>query len=288
MTVDRYRTVIDLEEPVSVEPNPNWEADIADVLASIGVSTEPGESPLQVLHGVLAIADPGAFDADVVSRVEEIAAGWTSSKVSIDPMALPTLADEGTSTHAAASFLAIAVADITTIAADAIVNAANEELLGCRLPNHPCIDNAIHSAAGPRLRDDCARIVAQSNGIEPIGLAKISRGYALPSRFVLHTVGPQLVPGSDPTDEERAQLYGCYQSSLETAAEVEAVRSIAFCGISTGVFAFPKPQAAALALNAIDDWVRESPDRFDRLVIDCFSADDAAIYRAVHAQLYGS
>lgn len=165
------------------------------------------------------------------------------------------------------------------VAVDAIVNAANDQLLGCRLPNHACIDNAIHSAAGPHLREACAAVVARHGLPEPVGRAKLTPAYALPAQFVLHTVGPQLRPGTSPTPTERRQLYDCYAACLDTAAAQPAIRSLAFCGISTGVFAFPKPAAARIALHAIADGLARHPDRFDRLVIDAFTEADAHHYR---------
>ncbi len=289
MTADSYRALVDLDRAVSIEPDPRWADSLGSVLAALGVDVPDGVSvdkQLQALHGVLALADPRTIDPALVSRIESVAAGWTSQKALVDPLALPTLADEG-STHPAAAIVSLVIADITTITADAIVNAANGQLLGCRIPNHACIDNAIHSAAGPRLRNDCAVIIDQVGGPEPVGLAKITRAYALPSRFVLHTVGPQLARGAEPTEAEEQALYDCYTACLETAAAVDAVRTVAFCGISTGVFAYPKRAAAAVALRAIGDWVSTHPGRFDRLVIDCFSRSDAEVYADVHAEQYG-
>lgn len=167
--------------------------------------------------------------------------------------------------------------DITRLEVDAIVNAANSALLGCFSPLHSCIDNAIHSAAGPRLRDDCARIMALQGSEESPGNAKITRAYNLPSRFVLHTVGP--VVGGDLTDGHRELLASSYESCLELAAETRRIESIAFCSISTGVFGFPADAASTIAVNSVSAWLDRNPGTFTRVVFDVFTEADHARYR---------
>jgi O-acetyl-ADP-ribose deacetylase (regulator of RNase III) len=166
--------------------------------------------------------------------------------------------------------------DITTLAADAIVNAANAALLGCFRPGHACIDNAIHSVAGPRLREDCHRIIEHQGRPEPTGTAKITRGYYLPSRFVLHTVGP-IVPGGRPTGDQQAQLADCYESCLNVAAEL-GLRSVVFCAISTGVFGYPKEEAACVAVDTVRAWTARRTGVIDDVVFDVFSEGDEAAY----------
>ena len=136
--------------------------------------------------------------------------------------------------------------DITTLNCDAVVNAANSQMLGCFIPCHGCIDNAIHSAAGIQLRLECARIMAQQRTEEPTGKAKITKSYNLPCRYVLHTVGP-IIRGTV-TSEDCQLLAGCYRSCLELAAAHD-LKSIAFCCISTGEFHFPNELAAEIAVS---------------------------------------
>jgi O-acetyl-ADP-ribose deacetylase (regulator of RNase III) len=166
--------------------------------------------------------------------------------------------------------------DITTLAVDAVVNAANSALLGCFRPGHACIDNAIHSVAGPRLREDCHRIIEHQGHPEPTGTAKITRGYYLPSRFVLHTVGP-IVPDGRPTGEQQAQLADCYESCLNVAADL-GLRSVVFCAISTGVFGYPKDQAACVAVDTVRAWTTQHIGAIDDVVFDVFSEADEAAY----------
>lgn len=138
--------------------------------------------------------------------------------------------------------------DITRLKCDAIVNAANGSLLGCFVPCHGCIDNAIHSAAGVQLRLACQEL-KRREGIaeEPPGRARVTPGFNLPARFVLHTVGP-LVEGRV-TDEHRRLLRSCYRSCLELA-EKNGLSSVAFCCVSTGEFHFPNEEAAGIAIAA--------------------------------------
>jgi O-acetyl-ADP-ribose deacetylase (regulator of RNase III) len=167
--------------------------------------------------------------------------------------------------------------DVTQLAADAIVNAANADLLGCFRPEHACIDNAIHSGAGPRLREDCRRIIEVQGHKEPTGTSKATRAYFLPSRFVLHTVGP-IVRNASPTAVHRASLASCYESCLDVAAAISA-RSIAFCGISTGVFGYPKVDAARVAMGTVRQWLETRPDRLDAVIFNVFGESDHRAYR---------
>ena len=137
--------------------------------------------------------------------------------------------------------------DITRLEVDAIVNAANSAMLGCFIPLHACIDNAIHSAAGLQLRDACNKI---SNGNEPTGQAKITPAFNLPSKFVIHTVGPIITPNRAPNLDEENLLASCYESCLNLAAKYK-LRSIAFCCISTGEFHFPNQRAAEIAVDTV-------------------------------------
>lgn len=164
--------------------------------------------------------------------------------------------------------------DITTMAVDAIVNAANSGLLGCWSPGHHCIDNAIHTFAGVQLRAECARLMDEQGHAEPTGSAKITGAYNLPSTHVIHTVGP--IANGRPNNEHRAQLASCYRSCLDLAAK-NGLHSIAFCAISTGVFAFPKEEAARIALRATREWL-DSHEENMTVVFNVFSEEDYSIY----------
>ena len=168
--------------------------------------------------------------------------------------------------------------DITRLQVDAIVNAANDALLGCFVPLHKCIDNAIHSAAGIELRLECNRLMQRQGYAEPTGKAKITKGYNLPARYVIHTVGP-IVSGGVPSQKQEKQLSDCYRSCLETAT-VHAVESMAFCCISTGEYGFPQQRAAEIAVATVLDYLNTTKyTTIKTIVFDVFSRNDYTIYR---------
>ena len=167
--------------------------------------------------------------------------------------------------------------DITTLAADAIVNAANSQMLGCWVPGHHCIDNAIHTFAGVQLRLECARIMAEQGHEEPTGAAKVTSAYSLPARYVIHTVGP--IAQGRPSDLQREQLASCYESCLDAAARL-GLRSVAFCCISTGLFGFPQDEAAGIAVRTTQQWLDERTSGV-RVVFNVFTGEDERIYRSL-------
>lgn len=165
--------------------------------------------------------------------------------------------------------------DITRLKADAIVNAANSALLGCFCPCHGCIDNAIHSAAGLQLREECSRLMKEQGRPEPVGRAKLTKGYNLPARYVLHTVGP--VIQGPVSDGDREALASCYRSCLEAAAE-KGLESLAFCCISTGEFHFPNREAAQIAVRTVSDFLRRGSS-IRKVIFNVFKDIDTKIYR---------
>lgn len=168
--------------------------------------------------------------------------------------------------------------DITRLQADAIVNAANNALLGCFVPLHRCIDNAIHSAAGVQLRLECDKLMRAQGHPEPTGCAKITKGYNLPARYVLHTVGP-IVRDGKPTPEQEMELAGCYRSCL-TLADAHKLTSIAFCCISTGEFGFPQERAAQIAVETVIDCLKTT-SYIQTVVFNVFKDEDLSIYRGL-------
>jgi len=158
---------------------------------------------------------------------------------------------------------------------DAIVDADNSALLGCFCPCHGCIDNAIHSAAGLQLRDECSQIMQAQGHPEPNGRAKLTKGYNLPARYVLHTVGP-IVQGRV-TARDREELASCYRSCLELAAE-HGLESIAFCCISTGEFHFPNDRAAEIAVRTVREYRIEN-NSVIKVIFNVFKDVDYEIYR---------
>ena len=165
--------------------------------------------------------------------------------------------------------------DITTRAADAIVKAANSQMLGCFVPCHGCIDNAIHTYAGIQLRLECAKLMAAQGKEEPTGKAKITKAYNLPCRYVLHTVGP-IIYGAV-TKADRELLAGCYRSCLDLAA-AHGLQSVAFCCISTGEFHFPGELAAKIAIQTFKIWQQQNPNQLE-VIFNVFKDRDYKIYK---------
>ncbi|HVU35796.1 MAG TPA: O-acetyl-ADP-ribose deacetylase [Opitutaceae bacterium] len=172
-----------------------------------------------------------------------------------------------------ASRFRVVQGDITALAVDAIVNAANSTLLG-----GGGVDGAIHRAAGSELLADCARL-----GGCATGEAKLTRGHRLPARFVIHTVGPVWRGGHD---HEPELLAACYRHSLEIAAR-EQFSTIAFPAISTGVYGYPKPAATEIAVSTCANFLRESAVPREVWFV-CFSAADTALYQATLARVSGA
>ena len=164
--------------------------------------------------------------------------------------------------------------DITTLAVDAIVNAANSQMLGCFVPCHGCIDNAIHTYAGVQLRLECAHVMSAQKEEEPTGGAKITKAYNLPCHYVLHTVGPIIHGSVNQTDREL--LASCYRSCLDLAAEI-SLHSMAFCCISTGEFHFPNELAAQIAIQTVTDWQKQNANQME-VIFNVFKDSDYKIY----------
>jgi O-acetyl-ADP-ribose deacetylase (regulator of RNase III) len=168
--------------------------------------------------------------------------------------------------------------DVTRLKVDAIVNAANSQMLGCFHPLHKCIDNAIHSAAGVQLREECYQLMLQQGHEESTGQAKITKAYNLPCKHVIHTVGP-IIPNGIPTEFQKEQLASCYRSIMACVDE-NRLESVAFCCISTGEFRFPNQLAAEIAVQTVNDYLTEHPDcSVKQVVFNVFKDIDRDVYQ---------
>ena len=165
--------------------------------------------------------------------------------------------------------------DITTLRCDAIVNAANSAMTGCYVPNHRCIDNAIHSFAGVELRLECDEIMNRQGHGEPTGQAKITNAYNLPCKYIIHTVGP--IISYKLTSEDCELLASCYRSCLNLAAK-NNLESIAFCCISTGEFHFPNDKAAQIAIKTVEEFMKKDTS-VKKVIFNVFKDMDKEIYR---------
>ena len=229
----------------------------------MNIPAEP-ESQRQLLRGLMNIRMPRRIGADFLKMQDEYLQSETVAK-GITDIADLTPIQQG---------LYIWQGDITTLKCDAIVNAANSSMTGCYIPNHRCIDNAIHTFAGVELRLACEEMMEQQGYPEPTGQAKITPAFNLPCRYVLHTVGP--IINGRVTKEDEELLASCYRSCLELAAE-NSLESVAFCCISTGEFHFPNEQAAQIAVETVKQFINRKTS-VKKVIFNVFKDLDKAIY----------
>ena len=229
----------------------------------MNIPEEP-ERQRQLLRGLMNIRAPKRIGADFQRMQDEYLQSETAAK-GITDIADLTPIQQG---------LYLWQGDITTLKCDAIVNAANSGMTGCYIPNHRCIDNAIHTFAGVELRLACEELMEQQGYPEPTGQAKITPAFNLPCRYVLHTVGP-IISGRV-TKEDKELLASCYRSCLELAAE-NGLESVAFCCISTGEFHFPNEQAAQIAVETVKQFMNRKIS-VKKVIFNVFKDLDKAIY----------
>lgn len=234
----------------------------------------------RLVDALLTLRDPAPVPAALVSDLDGLLAERSRARAaaagSPDALALPTLAETHGVTGAIGSHVALWKGDLTTLRAGAIVNAANSAMLGCRVAGHACIDNAIHAVAGPGLRAECASYMdARGGRPEETGRALLTGGYHLPAEHVIHTVGP--IVSGPLTDEHRELLARSYRSVL-AAADSAGLDSVGLCSVSTGVFGYPKDEAAQLVLATIEAWLSLHPESTMRIVISAYADIDVAVY----------
>ena len=220
----------------------------------------------RLLRSLMNVRPPMPVAPDFLGLQDQLLSQEREEKGVVDSAALPEIPGH--------PGISVWQGDITRLKADAIVNAANSALLGCFLPCHGCIDNAIHSAAGLQLREECHRLMEQQGHEEPTGRAKLTGGYNLPAKYVLHTVGP--IVEDRVTAKDREELASCYRSCLELAAK-HGLESVAFCCISTGVFRFPNREAAQIAVNTVTEFL-QTQSSVKKVIFNVFKDLDAAIY----------
>ena len=224
---------------------------------------------------------PRPIDSKFLTIQDEYLKEESRKSGSITQMDIPTIYEQFGSRHEFADKLSIWQGDITKLAVDAIVNAANSQMLGCFVPCHRCIDNAIHSAAGIQLRNACNDLMQKKRSLygaryeEPTGQAEITKGYNLPAKYVIHTVGP--IVGGKLNDSLRQDLKNCYANVLKCAVEND-VRCVAFCCISTGEFHFPNDEAAKIAVDTVSGFLRVYKGKLDRIIFNVFKDLDRELY----------
>ena len=245
---------------------------------------------LAVMKALLCIRSPSPhIPNDILTSIEAVLQYERKQNLLTHSSTISTLTTYKASVSSTASSVNIAVwkGDIMTLSGvTAIVNAANSRMLGCFQPHHKCIDNAIHAAAGPRLRDECEVLMKAQGGEEPVGRAKVTKGYCLPAEHVIHTVGPQLDQGTKPSADDITDLRNSYESCLDAAEQLKPMddgrKVLVFCCISTGIFAFPQALAANIAVNTVKKWIDENPQTtITDIIFDVFLDTDLEIYSSL-------
>lgn len=239
------------------------------------------ESKRMALRSLMNIRMPKEMAEDVVKVQDAFLALEAAEKGIVAISDIRTVKEQYGSRHPYGDKLSVWQGDITRLAVDAIVNAANSQMLGCFVPCHRCIDNAIHSAAGIALRAECnhkmnqKRIQYGSRYEEPTGQAMLTKGYNLPAKYVIHTVGP--IVGYRLTEQLRQDLRHCYESVLKCCLD-NGIRSVAFCCISTGEFHFPNEEAAKIAVETVTSALHDYEGEFDRIIFNVFKDLDKQYY----------
>jgi O-acetyl-ADP-ribose deacetylase (regulator of RNase III) len=301
LDLNEYRSAILLDEPFErPEPASAAESDrariVQDLLAhllsehksqhnNLDINETPSSyhEMRRMLRALITVRPPGPLPDRFNDGLDRLLQREALERGITDTADLPVIAQAfPESSYGAADKCILWRGSIVELRCDAIVNAANSYLLGCFQPFHACIDNVIHCAAGPRVREDCNTIVHLQDGVEGTGWAKATRGYNLPAKYIFHTVGP-IIKGNEKrvSSQQEQHLIACYRSCLDLALRMSSVKSVAFCCISTGVFGFPQEPAALIALKTVEQWLSHHPGVIDAVVFNVFTGTDHEIYKSL-------
>lgn len=227
-----------------------------------------------LLRSLMNIRMPGKLPEDVIRVQDEYLKERASEKGIVELSEIPEIRNG----------ISIWQGDITRLSVDAIVNAANSQMLGCFVPMHTCIDNCIHTYAGVQLRAECMRqmnllrIAYGRDYEQPVAVPMLTDAFNLPAGKVIHIVGPVVQDRLTPALEK--DLADCYLNTLDMC-EQNGLRSVAFCCISTGVFHFPNRRAAEIAVNTVTGWTESHKGRMDRVIFNVFKDQDRVIYEEI-------
>ena len=233
----------------------------------------------RILRSLMNIRMPGDMSPDVLRVQDEYLKGRSQEKGIVTFSDIPEIR-EG---------LSIWQGDITRLAVDAIVNAANSQMLGCFVPMHACIDNCIHTYAGVQLRAECSRHMNKlrirygRDYEQPTAVPMLTDGYNLPAKKVIHIVGPIVSQGTSFASQYKLtsalenDLADCYRNTLDMCKE-NGLNTVAFCCISTGVFHFPNKRAARIAVQTVTEWMDKHPEAMERVIFNVFKDEDKKYY----------
>lgn len=229
------------------------------------------EGKRRILRSLMNIRMPRKMDEAILAVQDEYLQERVRENGIVELAAIPVIRDR----------MSIWQGDITRLAVDAIVNAANSQMLGCFVPMHTCIDNCIHTYAGIQLRAECNRQMNQlrikygKDYEQPTAAPMLTDAYNLPAKKVIHIVGP--IVEYELTPELEKDLADCYLNTLDMCLD-NNLKSVAFCCISTGVFHFPNKQAAQIAVSTVDSWLSQHPGAIERVIFNVFKDEDKKYY----------
>lgn len=229
------------------------------------------EGKRRVLRSLMNIRMPKAMPDEVLAIQDEYLTDRAKEKGIITLEDIPVVRHN----------LSVWQGDITRLKVDAIVNAANSQMLGCFVPMHTCIDNCIHTFAGVQLRQECDKEMNRLRNKygrhyeQPTAIPMITYAYNLPAKKVIHIVGP--IVQYKLTPELEKNLADCYRNTLKMCLE-NGLKSVAFCCISTGVFCFPNRRAAEIAVETVEEWLNEHEGQMERVIFNVFKDEDREIY----------
>lgn len=229
------------------------------------VEAKMGLDPESSFRALQNITMPYALSDEFYAEQDEVLKEILSRKTVVDVETLTPLQGN----------LCLYRGDITLLKADAIVNACNSKMLGCFVPWHRCIDNAIHSFAGLEVRRDMMKVMQEQGHDEKNGDCKVTKGYNLPAKYIFHTVGP-IYSGSK---QDEIDLRNCYLSCLKKADEMK-LQNIVFCSLSTGVFGYPIEEAALIAVNTVKEYLRGETS-LQKVIFNVFSEGDEKVYERI-------
>lgn len=242
------------------------------------------EEKKNAIRSLMNIRMPGELSDELIDLQDEYLQAQREARGVVALADIPTIKEQFNSSLPYADKVSLWQGDITRLEVGAIVNAANSQMLGCFVPCHRCIDNAIHSAAGMQLREECSHIMNHRrmkygrNYEEPTGTATLTLSYNLPCDHVIHTVGP-IVYGRL-NDKLCQDLQNCYENVLQCCME-NTIRSVAFCCISTGEFHFPNDKAAEIAWKTVSAFMEKHSDCIERIIFNVFKDSDLELYRKI-------
>lgn len=242
------------------------------------------EEKKNAIRSLMNIRMPRELSDELVNLQDEFLQEERNAKGVVRLADIPTIKEAFNSNSAHAHKVSLWQGDITRLEVGAIVNAANSQMLGCFVPCHRCIDNAIHSAAGMQLREECSRIMSHRrmrygrNYEEPTGTATLTNAYNLPCDHVIHTVGP-IVYGRL-NDKLCQDLQNCYENVLKCCLGHD-IKSVAFCCISTGEFHFPNDKAAEIAWKTVSAFLEKHGGRMERIIFNVFKDSDMELYKKI-------